>query len=929
MLRFYRSLTRTLLAVLLPFAAAAAQRPESGPPRVVEPADYGRFETLEETVISPDGRWLAVPVARVDGSRSLSLHRLQETSEPVVIEQADEPVFSEDSGWLAYLVVPTEKEVEALEKDDEPVRHRAELRKLEDGETIDLGAVSSVSFSEDGRYLASRGYPDSSSDEEDETDARPSAELGVRSLARGQSAAFGNVVEAVWQDDDTGSLLAFVVETASGAHAVQLYRPDSGGLEVLDSGSERYSGLSWREDAADLAVLRASPDDDYESADHNVVAFRGLDADAVASVFVASAADGFPEGVRVVEHRELSWSDDGARVFFGTATWRRKPEDASSTDDATREEEEPADVEVWHSRDERIVAMQRVRKDEDREANLIAAWNVDSGSFHAVGTDILESVDLLEGGDHAVETHRIPYRFDNMFDRPRHDLVLVDTATGRRESIAEGVQYGVSGSATGRYVLYFKGGHHHVYDTTTAQTTNLTKDLDTSFVNDEYDTPVREENPPWGNAGFTSNDEVVLLYDRYDVWAVAPGGVARRLTNGASDSVRHRVVTLDDEAKGLDGSQPIYVSLYGEWTKQSGFGRVRVDATGVERLVFRDKGLRRLAKAKKADVYTFVEESASDSPDVFTAGAALADATRVTDTNPFQGDFLWTRSELIDYESGWGKKLQGALYYPADYDPAKSYPMIVYVYERLSQNLHRYTVPDEKRYYNPAVWTQQGYFVLNPDIAYRDRDPGPSAVDCVVPAVEAALDSRPIDRAKVGLVGHSWGGYEASFIPTQTDMFATSIAGAPLTNFFSMFGTIHWSGGYPETSHFETGQARMEVPYWEDREAYFRNSPVTFLPALTTPMLVFFGDEDGTVDFHQGVELYNYARRAGKHLVMLVYRGEDHGARKKKNQVDYHRRILRWFGHFLKGEPAEDWITKGQTLLEREREIESSSQESK
>ena len=86
-----------------------------------------------------------------------------------------------------------------------------------------------------------------------------------------------------------------------------------------------------------------------------------------------------------------------------------------------------------------------------------------------------------------------------------------------------------------------------------------------------------------------------------------------------------------------------------------------------------------------------------------------------------------------------------------------------------------------------------------------------------------------------------------------------------------------------------------------------------------TPMLIFFGDKDGTVDFRQGVEMYNYARRAGKQLVMLVYANEDHSAREKPNQIDYHRRILQWFGHYLKGDAAPAWITQGLTVIEAEK----------
>ena len=109
----------------------------------------------------------------------------------------------------------------------------------------------------------------------------------------------------------------------------------------------------------------------------------------------------------------------------------------------------------------------------------------------------------------------------------------------------------------------------------------------------------------------------------------------------------------------------------------------------------------------------------------------------------------------------------------------------------------------------------------------------------------------------------------------------------------------------------------MEVPLWEDLPAYIRNSAVFNVQNMTTPLLVMTGDSDGTVFWHQGVELYNIARRARKNVVMLVYTGEDHGLRLKKNQVDYQRRILEWFGHYLKGDAAQPWITRGVSALVR------------
>lgn len=178
-----------------------------------------------------------------------------------------------------------------------------------------------------------------------------------------------------------------------------------------------------------------------------------------------------------------------------------------------------------------------------------------------------------------------------------------------------------------------------------------------------------------------------------------------------------------------------------------------------------------------------------------------------------------------------------------------------------------------------------------------------------------------VDAARIGIIGHSWGGSDTVFLATHTSLFAAGVAGAPITNLVSNYGNHHWSAGIAETDHIETGQQRMEVPLWEDLPAYIRNSAVFGISTMKTPLLLAFGDHDGTVHWHQGVEFYNIARRAKKDVVMLVYGGEDHSNRRKPNQIDYQRRIVQWFGHYLKGEPAQPWITNGVSFLDREQEL--------
>jgi len=148
--------------------------------------------------------------------------------------------------------------------------------------------------------------------------------------------------------------------------------------------------------------------------------------------------------------------------------------------------------------------------------------------------------------------------------------------------------------------------------------------------------------------------------------------------------------------------------------------------------------------------------------------------------------------ELLEFENDWGDRLQGSLYYPANYEPGRQYPMIVYIYEIRSNAVRSYNVPSERNYYNMQGWVQDGYFVWQPDIVYRDRDPGVSAVAAIVPSVQRVIETGMVDPDRVGLIGHSWGGYQTTFAVTQTDIFAAGVAGALLFVLRGRFAQIQF-----------------------------------------------------------------------------------------------------------------------------------------
>ncbi|MGZ5497186.1 MAG: alpha/beta hydrolase family protein, partial [Candidatus Aminicenantales bacterium] len=426
--------------------------------------------------------------------------------------------------------------------------------------------------------------------------------------------------------------------------------------------------------------------------------------------------------------------------------------------------------------------------------------------------------------------------------------------------------------------------------------------------------------PPDYPVGSTKDGLHVLLSDGWDIWSVPVSGAGRAVNltaNGAKDKLRYRRLRIDPEEKAVDLEEAQYFSVYGEWTKKAGIARLE-KGKGPAMLLWDDAGFGGLAKARKADVFVYTRDTYKDYPDYYVTGPLLRDSKKLTEANPQQKDFLWTSGQmLLDYkmdpQSGMDKPLQGALFLPANYEKGQRYPTIVYYYEKMSQQLNRYAQPSANGF-NKSVYTSNGYAVLFPDITYKINDPGMSAVWCVLPAIDAAVAAGVVDRSKIGLQGHSWGGYETAFLITQAD-FAAAVAGAPLTNMISMYSSIYFNSGSANQPIFESSQGRFKGGYWDNLEAYQRNSPVYYAERVKTPLIILHNDKDGAVTWNQGIEYYNTLRRLNKPVIMLQYVGENHGLQKPANQKDYTVRMKEFFDHRLMGKPAPAWYTDGVSYL--------------
>jgi len=431
-----------------------------------------------------------------------------------------------------------------------------------------------------------------------------------------------------------------------------------------------------------------------------------------------------------------------------------------------------------------------------------------------------------------------------------------------------------------------------------------------------------------GTAGLLNGDSSILVYDNYDVWKV--NFITRQkpicLTGrfGFRNHIKFRLVY-----EGEDQRRPgkLLLSAFNTSTKQNGFYLCSADKDmAPTRLVMEDVSYYRVqrtdinveltldypfrpVKARDADVFIVRKMTSEKSPNYFLTEDFRKFAP-ISQVYP-EAQYNWLTATLMSFQTGGGRLEKGILYKPENFEPKKKYPLILYYYEEMSDRLHDYAKPDlMKGDLNIPWFVSRGYLVFTPDITYTIGRPGKSARDCIVSAAKYLAGLPYVDGKKMGLQGHSFGGFETNYTVTHSKMFAAAVAGAGPTDFVSGYGSLQGLG--TQQDMFETGQLRIQRTLWERPDLYFENSPVLKANTVTTPLLMMHNKEDGNVPWQQGIELFTALRRLGKRVWLLQYDGERHVFYgDSKADLDYTIRVTQFFNHYLKGAPAPVWMTQG------------------
>lgn len=896
------------VSILLSFVLAAQEKP-------LTIKDYAKWSRIVGANISNDGNWMVYGLRPNGGDDTLLIQNLN-SEKHYKIKYASSASFSENSRWVSYLIKPGKEEEKKLKKNRKPVLNTAGLINLETGERVNYERAESMDFANTSKhFVVLRKKP------ADDNTKHEGKDLIIRNLEDGSVVNIGNV--GSYSFNKKGTLLAYTID-ADGkvGNGVYILNLNTNEMRALDTDSTQYNQLTWDDANAHrsdwsskgkhLAALKGNTSDKELHRNNSLLVFTNVGLPAYQKkIFTTSSLNGFPEGMIISENGSLRWTEDGTHVFFGIREQENKQKMSKDT---------IPNVDVWHWKDETIQTVQMRRAEQAKKFTFLCSVDVASGRFNKLADDNMRMVMLSRHNQYAVGRDEKPYINDVNWGVSPADLYRVNLKTGAKELFAKDVKRPLGYSPDGRYYIFQLDSNLHVYDVNMGKLTNVSKSAPLKFMN--MDHPYPHEKPPYGLAGWTKDGKHVVVNHDFDLWMLAlDGSKATNLTAGlgTKESIRFRYADINTLEEYIDTKKPILLSAYGEWTKKSGYYAV-IPGQVPKALIYEDRSIGRPSKALNADRVIFTSQTFVDFPDYFVSNTNFTNPRKITEANPQQKEYAWGKRVLIDYTNRKGQKLQATLTLPANYKEGEKYPMIVYFYEKMSQNHHQYSMPVYDDRPHMSFYASNGYLVLMPDNVYEEGRPGTSSLDCITSAVQKINELGYVDMKRVGLQGHSWGGYQSSFILTQTDMFACVVTGAPPTNLESFYNNIYGSTGTNHHGIMEIGQVRMgrDATPWSAREAYQRESPMFHVPNIKTPFMILHGTSDGAVDWGQGLELYNAARRLGKEVIFLSYPGEGHHLGNEANQKDFLVRMHQYFDSYLKNTEAPAWLKEGVPHLQKQ-----------
>ncbi len=626
---------------------------------------------------------------------------------------------------------------------------------------------------------------------------------------------------------------------------------------------------------------------------------------------------GMQLGSTISENGTLKFSKDGKKLFFGTAA-------IAAPKDTTLVDFELARLDVWHYNDDYLQPMQLKNLNNELKRNYLAVMKPGDEKIVQLGDVEAENISLVDEGNadwvlsESNKGNRIAMQWEG---RTKTTAYAISTHDGKKRLIKANSLANFSASPAGKYVYWYEPDtkNYYTWNALSGVTKNISDKIKVPLYDVENDVPDYPRQA--GITGWTVNDQYLLINDLYDIWQTDPNGLEqpKNISNGfgRKNKIEFNYINLDKEKRFINADENILLRMQNKTTKHAGFYTKKINQIGDPVLVTSGPySFSNPVKAEKAEKF-LVQRSDISKSELYTC-VDFKSLIQLTDVANQQKDFNWLTVELVKWKMFDGKVSEGLLYKPENFDPKKKYPVIFYFYERDADGLYNYRSPaPSASTVNVPYFVSNEYLIFDPNIYYKDGEPGKSAYNSVVSAAKYLSKMPWVDSSRMALQGQSWGGYQTAYLITKTNMFRAAWAGAPVSNMTSAYGGIRWSTGLNRQFQYEHTQSRIGATLWQRLDLYLKNSPLFLADRVNTPIVIMHNDADGSVPWYQGIEYFTALRRLNKKVWLLQYNGEDHNLVERKNRKDLSIRLGQFFDYYLKdGKPAK-WIKDGLPAVDK------------
>lgn len=752
---------------------------------------------------------------------------------------------------------------------------------------------------------------DAGDDTEDGDKGPEGTALTIYNLNTKTGEVVQGVSEYVWSKN--GNIL--VVETGRSKKdslsipVVKVFRTIENRFDTIARGGNDFKNLTIDENGSQVAFV-AERDSSAKALQKFYKLWWWKNGQDSATVLADKNIAGMPIGWGISENTALKFSKSGRRLFAGSAPLL-PPKDTSLVDiDLVK-------VDIWNYKDDYLQSMQLKNLDQELKRSYTAYVNLENKRFVQLADKAIPTVltDADGDGDMFVGITDVDKRIALQWEgNTLKDVYSIKADDGSRLLVKKDVNGQVAISPAGKYIFWYDAKAGTYFTWKNGALKNITAKIPVKLYEEDFDMPA--EPTPYGIMDWTQSDLSVLIYDRFDIWQVDPANVIAPVNitqTGRKNKTRYRFIQTDAEAQFVTPSQELLFYSFNETTKHSGLAKLTLVTGAKLEPIFSGPFLleRSPLKARDTAVYAYTKETYINPADLYS-NANWNKEIKLSAINLQQANYNWGTAELFKWKAYNGKEATGIVYKPEDYDPKKKYPAICYFYEKLSDGLYQYIPPaPTPSRLNISFFVSRGYIVFVPDISYSIGYPGKSAYNYIMSGARSLVKKGWVDSTRIGLQGQSWGGYQTAYLITQTKFFKAAWAGAPVSNMTSAYGGIRWESGMNRQFQYEKTQSRIGATLWQKPQLYMQNSPLFYLPNVTTPLVIMHNDNDGAVPWYQGIELFTGLRRLHKPVWLLNYNGEAHNLMQRKNRKDIQVREQQFFDWLLKGEKPAQWLREG------------------